>query len=177
MPKVKSKPEKEKKVKKIAKPILKKDLDSKPEKTEDQAIIVKKVKKSARKEIFYAVGRRKLAIARAILILEKGDIIVNGKPLETYFPSNIAKISYVEPFRTTNTIGKWSGKITVSGGGQSAQLQAVILAISRILTKYDTEKFKPLLRKRGFLTRDPRAKERKKPGLMGARKKKQSPKR
>jgi small subunit ribosomal protein S9 len=97
--------------------------------------------------------------------------------LENYFSGPINHTLYIEPFRTTNTIGKWSGILTVIGGGQKSQLQAVILAFSRCLVKYDSERFRPILRKRGFLTRDPRVKERKKPGLMGARKKKQSPKR
>lgn len=133
-------------------------------------------KKPAKKTFYHGVGRRKTSIARAILFCEKGELIVNGKPIETYFKSPMEKTFYSEVFRTTNMIGRWSGKITVSGGGPNSQLGAVILAISRVLSKFD-DRNRSILRKKGYLTRDPRAKERKKPGLMGARKQKQSPKR
>ena len=135
-----------------------------------------KEEKPEKKTFYSAVGRRKTAIARIRIINEKSPILVNKKPIEEYFPGEVAKVYYSEPFRTTNTLGKLSASILVEGGGRQAQLQAVILGISRALTILNPS-FKSLLRKKGFLTRDPRAKERKKPGLMGARKKKQSPKR
>lgn len=149
-------------------------------KKDEEAAVKETAKESARpsaKKTFYtAVGRRKTSIARVKLTAEKGDIMVNGKVIHEYFPSELSKTIYLEPFRTTNTIGKWSGTITLIGGGRNSQLYAYILGVSRMLSSYD-ERFKTILRKRGFLTRDPRAKERKKPGLMGARKVKQSPKR
>lgn len=136
----------------------------------------KAAKKPTKKTFYHGVGRRKTSIARAILFCEKGELLVNGKPIEVYFKSPLEKTFYTEVFRTTNMIGRWSGKITVSGGGQNSQLSAAVLAISRVLSKFD-DRNRSILRKKGYLTRDPRAKERKKPGLMGARKQKQSPKR
>lgn len=136
-------------------------------------------------EISYyeAVGRRKNASARVRLYItkegnEKGDVIVNGISAEKYFPGEISKKIYLEPFRTTNTIGRFVTSILVSGGGLSGQLGAVIQGVSRALEKVDKEKFRPILKKRGFLTRDPRKKERRKAGFAGkARARKQSPKR
>ena len=85
---------------------------------------------------------------------------------------------YLEPFRTTNTMGRFATSIKVVGGGLSGQLGAVIHGISRALEKVDKEKFRPILKKRGFMKRDPRAKERRKAGRAGkARARKQSPKR
>lgn len=148
---------------------IKKELSHEVEKEE-------KKEQKTKKSVYTAVGRRKTAIARIRFINEKGILLVNGKPIEKYFPGAIAQTYYSEPMRTTNTLGKLSGSILVEGGGTNAQLQAIVLAISRALIKLNPD-FKTTLRKRGFMTRDPRAKERKKPGLMGARKKKQSPKR
>lgn len=137
---------------------------------------------------WFASGRRKRATARARLYLptqdvmvgdkklEKGDIYVNNKPIETYFSGPYAKESYTEVYRTTNTIGRFITTVITSGSGPSGQLGATTLAISRALVTVDP-KFRATLRKKGFMTRDPREKERKKPGLMGARKQKSSPKR
>lgn len=84
----------------------------------------------------------------------------------------------MEPFRATNTIGKYSLTIKVEGGGKSGQLEAVVHGISRALQLLDKEKFRPILKKKGFLTRDARVRERRKVGTGGkARRKKQSPKR
>lgn len=132
---------------------------------------------------YEAVGRRKNATARVRLYLakeghEKGDMVVNGLPVEKYFSGEVAKKIYLEPFRTTNTIGRFVTSILVSGGGLSGQLGAVLQGISRALCKVDLEKFRPILKKRGFLARDSRAKERRKAGFAGkARARKQSPKR
>lgn len=135
-----------------------------------------------------AVGRRKTATARArlypasadILIgdkkLAKGDIYVNNLPIEKYFSSTSDKVAYTEIFRSTNTVGRYIVTIKVEGSGMSGQLGAVSLAISRALAIADP-KYKEILARKSFLTRDPRARERKKPGLMGARKQKSSPKR
>lgn len=166
----------------MKKEIIKKNktVTSKPKEKPDieKKSVAKKIKtKTELHKYYFSVGRRKSAIAKARLVAEKGEILVNGKKLESYFPGAVNKSYYIEPFRTTNMVSRFSGEIKVLGGGLNSQLGAVILAISRCLLKYDQEKFRPILKKKGFLTRDPRVKERKKPGLMGARKKKQSPKR
>ena len=138
--------------------------------------------------VYSAVGRRKTATAKARLYLpekeiviagrklERGDTYVNNMPIEKYFPDVFAKAAYSEVFRTTNTTGRFVTLINTSGSGKTGQLGAVTLAIARALVKVDP-KLRATLRKKGFMTRDPRAKERKKPGLMGARKQKSSPKR
>lgn len=132
---------------------------------------------------YEAVGRRKVATARARLYvthpsIEKGDIVVNSRPVTNYFPGEVYKKMYLEPFRTTNTIGRFSVSITVNGGGIPGQLGAVIHALARALQKVDMEKFRPILKKKGFMTRDPRAKQRRKAGYAHkARARKQSPKR
>lgn len=142
---------------------------------------VEKVEKEESKVSYYeAVGRRKTASARARLYVSenKGDFTVNKKPVETFFPGEVFKKMYMEPFRTTNTMGRFGISVTTTGGGLPGQLGATIHAISRALVKVDDEKFRPILKKRGFLTRDPRAKQRRKAGYAGkARARKQSPKR
>ncbi|OGG18852.1 30S ribosomal protein S9 [Candidatus Gottesmanbacteria bacterium RIFCSPHIGHO2_01_FULL_47_48] len=137
---------------------------------------------------FFGTGRRKTATARARLYLpneevtiagkklEKGDVYVNGKPIETYFAGPFPKSFYSEIYRTTNTMSRFITTVIVSGSGPTGQLGATALAISRALVQVDP-KFRAILRKKGYMTRDPRMKERKKPGLMGARKQKSSPKR
>lgn len=137
---------------------------------------------------FRGYGRRKTATARARLYLPsqevmvkdkkltKGEIYVNSLPIDKYFNDPFAKAQYTELFRTTNTASRFITTVVVAGSGKSGQLGAVVLAIARALCKVDP-KFKATLRKKGFMTRDSRAKERKKPGLMGARKQKSSPKR
>lgn len=132
---------------------------------------------------YEAVGRRKVATSRTRLYvthkdIAKGAIVVNGRAIEKYFPGEVYKKQYLEPFRTTNTIGRFAVSITVVGGGLAGQLGAVIHSVSRALEKVDKEKFRPILKKRGFMTRDPRAKQRRKAGYAGkARARKQSPKR
>lgn len=158
----------------------------------DKPTPVEQVEKKESKATYYeAVGRRKTASARARLYVvtgdeltvksasvKKGDMIVNGKPIETFFPGEVFKKLYQEPFRTTNTMGRFVVSIVTTGGGLPGQLGATIHAISRALIKVDNEKFRPILKKRGFLMRDPRAKQRRKAGFAGkARARKQSPKR
>ena len=137
-----------------------------------------------------AVGRRKGAIARLRLYVDlkeslmfdeqtvkKGDIFVNGKKIEDYFKGNTANATYEEPFRITNTVGKYTITVKVIGGGQMGQMDAFIHAASRALSTID-EKNKQILKKKGFLTRDARVRERRKVGMGGkARRKRQSPKR
>jgi len=140
---------------------------------------------------FEAVGRRKESTARIRLYvvgesamtvggieLKKGSFIVNNRQAENYFPGEIYKKMYLEPFRTTNSMNRFATSIKTTGGGLSGQLTAVIHGISRALEKVDKEKYRLILKKRGFLTRDPRAKQRRKAGYAGkARARKQSPKR
>ena len=136
------------------------------------------------KEFIYAVGKRKEAVARIRLYpsasaeLKKGEIIVNGKKIEEYFSSQVQKAKYLEPLHITNTIGKYVFTVKVSGGGVSSQLDALILGISRALLRLDSKKHRSVLRKKGFLTRDARIRERRKVGMGGkSRRKRQSPKR
>lgn len=140
-----------------------------------------KEKTSSAKSYIYAVGRRKTSVATVKLFKAKQadqPITVNGKPIEEYFPSQEAKAVWQEPFRTTNTLNVFTAVVNIRGGGTTGQLGAFVHAISRALTKASQEKFRPILKKRHLLTRDPRMKERRKPGLAHkARAKKQSPKR
>lgn len=163
------------------------------DKTKEVSKTEKDVKETVAKPTYYfAVGRRKVATSRVRLYVltneetvvvgsktyTKGQIIVNDRPIENYFPGEVAKKKYLEPLRTTNNLTRFAVTIKVEGGGLSGQLDAVIHGLSRALIKVDREKFHPILKKRGFLTRDPRAKQRRKAGFAGkARKKKQSPKR
>lgn len=128
---------------------------------------------------FFGLGRRKSAIARVFLYEEKnGQITVNGKPFEEYFRGTFHGAPHLEPFKVTNTEGQYRVDVKVEGSGKSGQLDAIILGISRALELIDKEKNRPLLKKRGFLTRDSRIRERRKVGTGGrARRQKQSPKR
>ena len=167
-------------------------MADKAEKTPAKTKVVKEPDVDVTKPTYYeGVGRRRESTARVRLYVvnegtvtvrgqevKKGDITVNGKPAETYFPGEVMKKSYIEPLRTTNTIGRFAITITTEGGGLMGQLGSVVLGISRALTKVDLEKFRPILKKRGFLTRDSRIRQRRKAGYAGkARKRKQSPKR
>lgn len=148
------------------------------------------VKKQAKKDYIYQTGKRREAVARVRLYqtikagfevagqsAKKGGIFVNNKKAEEYFSSAVAKASLTEPLRITNTDGKYLFTIRVVGGGPNGQLDAVIHGISRALASID-EKNRQILKKKGFLTRDARVRERRKVGTGGkARRKKQSPKR
>ena len=144
----------------------------------------KKTKKATKFNYIPAVGRRKTATVRIRLYKKKslpagrqGSIIVNDLPIEKYFPGEVNKVLYMDPFRVTNTVGKYSATIKVSGSGKRGQLGAVIHGIARALEK-DNKDFRPILKKNGFLTRDSRKKERRKAGYAHkARAKKISPKR
>jgi len=138
-----------------------------------------KTKRTRKANFIFAVGRRKTATARVRLYPhKKGEIIVNDRPIEKYFPGEILKQLYLAPLRTCNTIGKYLITIRVKGSGKIGQLEAVVHGLARVLEKLDREKFRLVLKKRGFLTRDSRKKERRKVGTGGkARRKKQSPKR
>lgn len=122
-------------------------------------------------------GARKEAIARIRLYSGKGEIIVNGKPIDQYFPGKVAKIKWKRPFNLLNVQDKYYATIKVKGSGKNSQLDAVIHGLSRALNTINPD-FRPTLKKAGLLTRDPRVKERRKYGLaQKARKGKQSPKR
>ena len=118
---------------------------------------------------FYGTGRRKEAVARVKLTPGNGAIIINGSPYEERFPALEHQRLITQPFQVTETTGKYNAVIKVEGGGSTGQSGAISHGIARALAKAD-EGFKPALRSQGLLTRDPRAKERKKPGLRRARK-------
>ena len=117
-----------------------------------------------------ATGRRKQAIARVRLTPGTGQWTVNGRPLEQYFPNKVHQQLVNEPFVTLGAEDRFDVIARIHGGGVSGQAGALRLAIARALNGIDTEGNRPLLKRAGFLTRDPRAKERKKYGLKKARK-------
>jgi small subunit ribosomal protein S9 len=127
-------------------------------------------------EITSKIGRRKTAIARISMTPGKGQIKINGRTLSDYFPSEILQIVVNQPFALTNTLGSFDVTANVDGGGIKGQAEALRLAISRALQTQDAELRSPL-KKEGFLTRDPRMVERKKPGRAKARKRFQFSKR
>jgi small subunit ribosomal protein S9 len=118
---------------------------------------------------FSAVGRRKTSIARVVLQPGVGNIIINGQPLEERYTRPLLQSTISLPLRVTNAIGGFNVIATVQGGGVAGQAGAISHAVARALVKID-EAYRPLLRRDGLLTRDPRAKERKKYGLKRARK-------
>lgn len=118
---------------------------------------------------FYGTGRRKEAVARVKLTSGNGAIIVNGTPYEERFPSMEHQRIISQPFIATECSGKFNAVIKVEGGGTTGQSGAISHGIARALVQAD-ERYKPILRQNGLLTRDARAKERKKPGLKRARK-------
>lgn len=144
-----------------------------------------------KKEYIFAVGRRKEAVARVRLYeflkdgmswgttdIKKGDILVNEKAIADYFSGEVNRFKYTEPLRVANAQNKYTITIRVEGGGPSGQLDAVIAGISNALAKADNEAYRPVLKDKGFLTRDARIRERRKVGTGGkARRAKQSPKR
>jgi small subunit ribosomal protein S9 len=126
----------------------------------------------------YAVGRRKTATARVRLYQKKGDMLVNGIAAGQYFPGVLSLTKYLLPLKLTKTHEKFSFSAKVDGSGKPAQLDAVVHGLARTLAKIDPEKYRPILKKNGLLTRDSRMKESRKVGTGGkARRQKQSPKR
>ena len=136
---------------------------------------VKAVKKY---DYLLTVGRRKEAVARVRLYPKgQGSIMVNSKPIEEYFHGAASQVVYTQPFKVTNTEGKFNITIKVAGGGPSGQLGAIVHGIARAIEKFDKE-YRASLKKAGLLTRDARTRERRMVGMGGkARRKKQSPKR
>ena len=118
---------------------------------------------------FIGTGRRKSSVAQVILRPGKGNITVNGMPLDEYFGEETLKVIVKQPLTVTNTLDKFDVVCTVKGGGFSGQAGAVRHGIARALNAANLE-YRPILKACGFLTRDPRKKERKKYGLKKARK-------
>ncbi len=127
-------------------------------------------------ETVNAVGRRKAAIARVIVKEGTGEITINKRPLDKYFPSSILQYIVKQPLNTLEAAEKYDIKVNLDGGGYKGQAEALRLAIARALVKINPED-KPALRAEGFMTRDPRSVERKKPGQPKARKRFQFSKR
>ena len=124
----------------------------------------------------YATGRRKTSTARVYLTKGKGNILVNDLPLEEYFGREGAKILVKQPLVLLDMLEKFDIKVKVSGGGSFGQAGAIRHGIARALEKYDAD-YRPSLKSAGYLTRDSRKSERKKIGLVKARKSKQFSKR
>ena len=127
-------------------------------------------------EIYYATGRRKTSSARVYLKKGKGNFSVNDRKLDEYFGRKVAQMLVMQPLELVYLSEKIDLRIKVSGGGSFGQAGAIRHGISRALISYD-EDLRPQLKKAGLLTRDPRKVERKKPGLVKARKSKQFSKR
>ena len=152
--------------------------------------IKKETNKKNNKSFTFAIGRRRNAIARVRvytkipdnlkfdeIVVKKGDFVVNGRSVVDYFRGEVAKAKYELPLKLTNNLNKLSITVKAEGGGLSGQLDATVLGIARALSDIDST-FRPVLKKRGLLSRDQRIRERRKVGMGGkARRKKQSPKR
>ena len=121
------------------------------------------------KNVFYGTGRRKKSIARVRLVEGTGVITVNGKSLDEYFGTEVLKVIVKQPLTATNTTAKYDVIAKVVGGGFTGQAGAIRHGIARALNEANSE-FRPVLKVNGYLTRDPRMKERKKYGLKKARK-------
>ena len=117
---------------------------------------------------FHAVGRRKKAMARVRLIPGEGNIVINKRPIDEYFGLETLKTVVRQPLTLTDTLAKFDVIVNVTGGGYTGQAGAIRHGIARALVKAD-EELKDSIKKAGFLTRDPRMKERKKYGLKAAR--------
>ncbi|MDR1000106.1 MAG: 30S ribosomal protein S9 [Clostridiales bacterium] len=117
---------------------------------------------------YYGTGRRKSSVARVYLFPGTGNITVNKRDIDSYFGMETLKLIIRQPLEITGSTGKFDIKVNVFGGGFTGQAGAIRHGISRALLLADTD-FRPVLKKAGFLTRDPRMKERKKYGLKGAR--------
>jgi len=118
--------------------------------------------------LYYATGRRKTAISRTWITPGSGEIIINNRPAEEYFPIEATREELIQPFKITNTLGTYDVKATVVGGGIAGQAGAVRHGITRALVSVNPD-FRMSLKKAGFIKRDPRVKERKKYGQKGAR--------
>jgi small subunit ribosomal protein S9 len=122
----------------------------------------------ARENVYYATGKRKTAIARTWLTPGKGAIVINDRPIEDFFKIGTARSVLTQPLALTNLTDTFDIKIRVLGGGISGQAAAIRLGITRALMLYDPQ-LRTVLKKAGYVKRDPRVKERKKYGQKGAR--------
>ena len=127
-------------------------------------------------EVIHKIGRRKTSVARIYLSKGKDKMIINGKDYKNYFPTTSLQYKIIQPFKLTDNLGKYDLSVNVYGGGITGQVEAIRLAISRALCEISDDN-RPLLKKEGLLTRDPRMVERKKFGQKKARKKFQFSKR
>ncbi|MBP5505488.1 MAG: 30S ribosomal protein S9 [Bacteroidales bacterium] len=128
-------------------------------------------------EVINALGRRKSAVARVYVSTGKGNITINDRPMDEYFKEDTLRYIVRQPLEVTDTLASFDIKANLDGGGIKGQAEALRLAIARALCKVDTEAYRPVLKSNGFLTRDAREVERKKPGQPGARKRFQFSKR
>ena len=122
----------------------------------------------AKTERYYGTGRRKKSIARVYLVPGKGDVTINKRSMDEYFGLETLKVIVRQPLVATENADKFDVIVTVRGGGYTGQAGAIRHGIARALLQADAD-FRPVLKKEGFLTRDPRMKERKKYGLKAAR--------
>ncbi|RLE14466.1 30S ribosomal protein S9, partial [Candidatus Aerophobetes bacterium] len=125
---------------------------------------------------YYATGRRKKAVAKVWMRTGKGQIIINSRDFQDYFPRETYRKVVREPLELVDFLGRFDVEAQVKGGGLTGQAEALRLGIARVISKINPE-LRKSLKKAGFLTRDPRMKERKKPGLRGARARPQTSKR
>ena len=131
--------------------------------------------KKSEERKFCGTGRRKSSVARVILKPGKGKIIVNGRDVNEYMPFEVLVMDLKQPLELTNNLETFDIECNVTGGGFSGQTGAIRLGITRALLEYDKENennedsYRKILKKAGMVTRDPRSKERKKPGLKAAR--------
>ena len=124
---------------------------------------------TSKKPYFYGTGRRKHSVARVRVYEGTGNITINKRDIDDYFGLDTLKLIVRQPMTLTDTIGKFDLEVTVVGGGVSGQAGAIRHGLARALVKANEEAYKAVLKKAGLLTRDPRMKERKKPGLKAAR--------
>ena len=118
---------------------------------------------------YYGTGRRKTSVARVRLVAGQGNIVINGRVLDDYFDLKTLEIIVKQPLELTGTTAVYDVIASVKGGGASGQAGAIRHGLSRALLQVNEEAYRPVLKKAGFLTRDPRMKERKKYGLKAAR--------
>ena len=123
----------------------------------------------AKSSNYYGTGRRKKSIARVYLVSGNGNITINKRPIDEYFGLETLKVIVRQPLVATSTTDKFDVVVTVRGGGTTGQAGAIRHGISRALLQADSDEYRPVLKKAGYLTRDPRMKERKKYGLKKAR--------
>ena len=128
-------------------------------------------------KVVNALGRRKSAVARVYVVAGKGNITINGREINEYFKEDTLRYIVNQPFEVTGTTGQFDVKAILDGGGIKGQAEAMRLGISRALCEVDKEAYRSTLKTSGFLTRDAREVERKKPGQPGARRRFQFSKR